>query len=111
MRLQPLRTVILALALAVAACSNGGDAAPKGAARLSGAAIFNQRCRDCHRVDGDGGVTGPDLTKVGARRDRVFLDCMVRNPSKLFPGATMPPYESLPAEELRLLVDYLLTLK
>jgi L-cysteine S-thiosulfotransferase len=108
---QSYKIVILVLGLAVAACSSGGDGASKGAAQVSGAAIFNQRCRDCHRVDGDGGVTGPDLTTVGARRNREFLYRMVRDPSKLFPGATMPPYDSLPAEQLKLLVDYLLTLK
>ena len=107
-RLQHL-FIVAALGILASACSKGGGG-PQGAP-LTGAAIFNQSCRDCHRINEEGGIVGPDLTKVGARRDREFLDQVLRDPSKKYPGATMPPYASLPPEQFKLLLDYLTTLK
>lgn len=109
--------LILALALAGAACSKTteGPAAAVPASvkttRWTGEAIFIERCRDCHKVHETGGVVGPDLSSVGAKRSRDFLERVVKDPSKAYPGTVMPPYDSLPADQLRLLADYLETLK
>jgi quinoprotein glucose dehydrogenase len=62
----------------------GGDVA-------AGKKIFFERqdvsCMRCHKVDGQGGVAGPDLTGVAARRDRAYLLESLINPNaKIAPG-------------------------
>ena len=110
-------TIVLALALSAAACSKG-DQQPVVAEshtlqaknKWTGEAIFIERCRDCHRVHETGGVVGPDLSSVGAKRDSQYLSQIIRQPSKVYPGTVMPPYDTLPPEQIRLLVDYLSSL-
>ena len=106
--------IVLALALSATACSKA-DEKPvsveshslQAKNKWTGEAIFIERCRDCHKVHEVGGVVGPDLTNIGAKRDRQFLDQVIRDPSKLYPGSVMPPYDTLPADQIKLLVDYL----
>jgi len=83
----------------------------KAGTKWTGEAIFIERCRDCHRVHEKGGVVGPDLSTVGTKRSRDFLERVIKDPSKAYPGTVMPPYDSLPADQLKLLADYLETLK
>jgi mono/diheme cytochrome c family protein len=120
MRLQLQRSIIvLALVLSAAACSKedeqpsagGADHTLKASEKWTGEAIFIERCRDCHKVHETGGVVGPDLSSVGARRSREFLDQVIREPSKLYPGTVMPPYDTLPRDQIKLLVDYLSSLQ
>lgn len=51
-------------------CLEGGDAE-------SGRNLFFGRssasCRRCHKVDGNGGEVGPDLSKIGKEKDRSYL--------------------------------------
>ena len=116
MRLQLRRSIIvLALVLSATACSKedekpsagGADQTLKAAEKWTGEAIFIERCRDCHKVHETGGVVGPDLSSVGTRRSREFLDQVLREPSKLYPGTVMPPYDTLSRDQVKLLVDYL----
>jgi L-cysteine S-thiosulfotransferase len=110
--------IVVALALAALACSKA-DEKPvieeshtlKAKEKWTGEAIFIERCRDCHRVHETGGVVGPDLSSVGTKRTRDFLEQVIREPSKLYPGTVMPPYDTLPGEQIKLLVDYLSSLK
>lgn len=44
----------------------------------NGARLFAARCSGCHRVDGAGGVLGPDLSRIGAGRSRVVLESKIR---------------------------------
>jgi len=110
--------IILALGLPALGCSKS-DQKPAAVEshslqaknKWTGEAIFIERCRDCHKVHETGGVVGPDLSGVGDRRNREFLEQVIRQPSKLYPGTVMPPYDTLPADQVTLLVDYLSSLK
>jgi quinoprotein glucose dehydrogenase len=67
-----------------AECLLGGDAA-------AGRKIFLERqdvsCLRCHKLDGTGGVAGPDLTGVGSRHPRdYFLESIVNPNAKIAPG-------------------------
>jgi putative heme-binding domain-containing protein len=42
-------------------------------------------CRTCHVIGGQGGVLGPDLTKVGQRRAANYLRQIVLEPGKVKP--------------------------
>jgi putative heme-binding domain-containing protein len=44
----------------------------------NGEKIFKQRCASCHRVDGSGGVLGPDLSRIGIGRTRAALVRQIR---------------------------------
>jgi len=114
-------TIVLVLALSAAACSKSKPAEKqkafeeiqplKGTVKWTGEAIFIERCRDCHKVHETGGVVGPDLSAVGSRRSPDFIEQAIRDPSKLYPGTVMPPYDTLPRDQIKLLVDYLSGLK
>ena len=110
--------IVLALALSASACSKAeeksvsvGSHSLKAKEKWTGEAIFIERCRDCHKVNEIGGVVGPDLSNVGAKRDSQYLAQVIRQPSKIYPGTAMPPYDILPPEQIKLLVDYLIGLK
>lgn len=69
-----------------------------------------QGCSACHIINGIGGTTGPDLTKVGARRDKEWLIGHFKDPSKFVPNSAMPAVAASD-EEITQLADYMLTLK
>src|SRR5262245_42042549 len=50
---------------------------PRGNAE-NGERIFKARCASCHRVNGDGGVLGPDLSRIGIARTRASLVRQIR---------------------------------
>jgi putative heme-binding domain-containing protein len=50
---------------------------PRGDA-VNGETIFWARCGSCHRVDGRGGVLGPDLSRIGVARTRTSLQRQIR---------------------------------
>ncbi|NLT72014.1 MAG: c-type cytochrome [Verrucomicrobiaceae bacterium] len=52
-----------------------------------GAEIFTThaagQCSKCHKIDGDGGIAGPELTGIGARQQREYLLESLIAPSKV----------------------------
>src|SRR5262245_39643190 len=69
-------------ALRQAAMNDGGD--PKrGQAIYRSAAI---RCSTCHKVHGQGGDGGPDLSQVGGKLDRTHLIESILDPSAEIPA-------------------------
>ncbi len=77
-----------------------------------GDAIFKaQGCSACHMISGIGGNTGPDLTHVGGRRDKEWIEEQLRNPKAHNPKSIMPSYARLVDKDLDDLADYLAGLK
>ena len=72
--------------------------------QLQGAVVFqNKQCRNCHALEGVGGIRGPDLTAVGVRLTR---DELIRQ--VLQGGGNMPAYgKQLKPHEVTALVDFL----
>ena len=62
-------------------------ARPPAGSGPRGAALYHSSgCGSCHVVDGHGGVLGPELTSIGARRGPAYLrDAIVK------PAAAHPP--------------------
>lgn len=58
-----------------------------------GGRIYREHnCRGCHRLDGDGETTGPELTNVGEKVDRLWLLNYLKEPARFHPGTIMPDY-------------------
>ena len=67
-------------------------------------------CAACHSIHGKGGTVGPELTHIGNKRDRDWLNRHFKDPKALSPGSIMPKV-TLPDKQLNELTDYMLSLK
>jgi mono/diheme cytochrome c family protein len=54
-------------------------------------------CLGCHKLDGQGGTIGPDLTTVRERRSAAYIAAMIADPQGTVPGSVMPRTEMPPA--------------
>ncbi|MGH8513251.1 MAG: c-type cytochrome, partial [Gammaproteobacteria bacterium] len=79
-------------------------------------------CNGCHAIRGHfaGSSIGPDLTHVGSRRSlgagtlpmtRVAISRFIRDPSATKPGALMPSFEGMSAEDAEAISTYLAGLR
>ncbi len=86
-----------------------GDEIPVVGERvLETAQTFAEVCAPCHRMAGDGGTVGPDLTHVGSRRDLETIWRLIEDPLTAYPDSEMPPFkETLTAEQIGALARYL----
>ncbi len=79
---------------------------------LLGKKLYIQnRCDLCHQIGGQGGIHGPDLSKVGARRDLQWLATQIKDPKSLNPNTQMPAYSQLSDEDIESLASFLAGLK
>jgi ubiquinol-cytochrome c reductase cytochrome b subunit len=63
--------------------------------------VFARYCIGCHRLDGDGGSDGPDLSRAGSKHDVTALRRWITDPEGVNPEAEMPPFgKRLSAAEL-----------
>ncbi len=73
--------------------------------------VVKYKCLACHRIHGEGGAVGPDLSYVGDRRpDREWHIRHFRNPQSVTPGSIMPKFP-FTDEEVNTLASYMVTLK
>lgn len=79
------------------ASSATGEAALPGAPltafdRAKVTALLRGRlpCLGCHRIDGEGGRVGPDLSAAGRRLQPDFILRMILDPQATVPGSAMP---------------------
>jgi cytochrome c2 len=66
-------------------------------------------CLGCHRINGDGGEEGPDLSIVGSHRNWLWLYAHLAKPKAIVPVSTMPVF-NLTRDEIRDITIYLMTL-
>ncbi len=72
----------------------------------------SQGCAPCHKINGQGGTAGPDLSDEGNKgRSADWLATQIRNPKANDAASTMPAYPSLNQEQVENLVAYLLSLR
>ena len=77
----------------------------------SGKSLYLQfLCAGCHRIHGEGGAVGPDLSYVGDHRNREWLIKHFRDPQSTSPGSFMPKFP-LSEQQLNDLTAYMLSLK
>ncbi len=79
------------------------------AGRLA-ALTYAETCVACHKIGGDGGSMGPDLTQVGARRDAATIKAIIEDASQVYGETAMPPFRNrLTPEQVDALTNYLAT--
>lgn len=110
---------VLAAAVALAGCTltageqeRGTSADADGAAvAAAGERLFvTQGCYGCHTVGKFGTPIGPDLSRVGAKYSRPYLERWLTDPEMQRPSAHMPRLELAP-DEVKALAAYLDTLR
>jgi ubiquinol-cytochrome c reductase cytochrome b subunit len=70
--------------------------------------ILGTRCVACHFIDGEGGDTGPNLTRVGARRDAAAIARIINDANDEYGDSVMPVYSGrLTPAEIAAIADYL----
>jgi len=74
-----------------------------------GKTLYRQEgCFTCHRLNGEGGTVGPDLTTEGTRgRTSEWLVGHFKDPPAYVHGSVMPPFKNLTDEQLRALTGFL----
>ncbi len=72
---------------------------PEAPQLMRGRAVFEESgCIGCHKLHGTGGVLGPELDKVGAKRTPEWLLKHFKNPSAVTPGSAMPAIKASDAD-------------
>lgn len=92
----------LTLGLFLAACSNQ----PKGGESVGAMYFKGYGCINCHRIGGEGGAYGPDLTYIGFRKSPEWLDLWFKNPHAWKSNTPMPNF-NLTDNVRKALVEYL----
>ncbi len=71
-------------------------------------AVFARYCVGCHKLDGDGGKDGPDLSHEGAKHDAATLRRWIVDPELVDPDADMPSFgDRLSGAQLDAVAAYL----
>ena len=102
------RTVLLVSVVLLASCAQAQDGrALVGQGRM----IFREQgCYGCHTAEKMGTPIGPDLSRIGAKRDQTYLTRWLRDPSAQRPSAHMPKLQ-LTESEVQALAAYLGSLR
>jgi cbb3-type cytochrome oxidase cytochrome c subunit len=81
-----------------------------GAPELArGLRVFEETgCRGCHKLGGSGGVIGPELDRVGARRSAEWLKKHFLTPAAVISGSGMPP-QNLAGPDLEAITLFMLS--
>jgi len=80
----------------------------------AGRALYqSQQCGGCHRIAGQGGEVGPDLSTVGLRHSAGWLHSFIEMPSRFYAESHMPAYgpPTLSHQEIEELAQYMSALR
>ena len=103
----------------IGAAGRGPVTAPEAGRPLSsmeraGRALYqSQQCGGCHRIAGQGGEEGPDLTTVGLRHSGGWLHSFIEMPSRFHSESRMPAFgpPALSHQEIEELAQYMSALR
>lgn len=108
--LNDIASYLMGLALGA---ENGGSAQTPSAEEIGkGKEVFQSNgCSGCHKVNGQGGAVGPELSGSTLRgKDRQWLADQITNPKSHDPNSPMPAFSGLSKEQLDNLASYLMGL-
>ncbi len=98
MRRPTLTRAATTLALVVAATTLTLPARAQAPVEQGQRYFMSSGCYGCHTVGKMGTPIGPDLSKVGAKYSRTYLERWIRDPSAQRPNAHMPTLELSPQQ-------------
>ena len=76
------------------------------------ALTYAESCVVCHRISGEGGTLGPDLTHVGVRRDAAGIKAVIEDAPEMYGETEMPAFrDRLTPEQIDALASYLASRK
>jgi len=76
------------------------------------APVWARYCVGCHKIEGDGGTDGPDLTHEGTKHDAATLRRWIEDPEQVDPDADMPAFgDRLNEAQLDAIAQYLASRK
>ncbi|HEX9106141.1 MAG TPA: c-type cytochrome [Longimicrobiales bacterium] len=101
-----MRRVLLVATILLAPLPARAQLSPFQAAKAEALLHTHLPCLGCHRLDGEGGRVGPDLSAVGTRRSAEYIRAMLLDPAGRVPGSIMPRVP-LDGARVELLVAYL----
>jgi len=87
---------------------------PLTSTESAGRSLFvAQQCQSCHKVAGQGGPFGPDLTDIGLHHSPAWLHSFIEAPRRFHSNSGMPAFAppTLSHEEIEELAQYLSTLR
>ncbi|HSL48313.1 MAG TPA: c-type cytochrome [Candidatus Deferrimicrobiaceae bacterium] len=102
------RSVLLVSMVLVASCAQAQDG--RGLIGQGRMVFRDQGCYGCHLAEGMGTPIGPDLSRIGAKRNQTDLTRWLRDPSTHRPSAHMPKLQ-LTETEVQALAAYLGSLR
>ena len=102
------RAVLLISMVLLASCAHAQDG--KGLVGQGRAVFRDQGCYGCHIAERMGTPIGPDLSRIGAKRNQADLTGWLRDPSTHRPSAHMPKIQ-LTEVEVQALAAYLASLQ
>ena len=100
----------LALALVVAVSLLVVSSSAQSPADQGQRYFMDTGCYGCHTVGKVGTPIGPDLSRVGSKYSRAYLERWLRDPSAQRPSAHMPALE-LTEEQVKAMAAFLSSLK
>ncbi|HWN03427.1 MAG TPA: c-type cytochrome [Candidatus Dormibacteraeota bacterium] len=102
------RAVLLISVVLLASCAQAQDG--RGLVGQGRAVFRDQGCYGCHIAERMGTPIGPDLSRIGAKRNETYLTRWLRDPSAQRPTAHMPKLQ-LTEVEVQALAAYLGSLR
>src|SRR5262245_36720156 len=100
----------LALALVVTISAFATASYAQGGVEAGKRYFMDSGCYGCHVVGKMGTPIGPDLSRVGAKYSRAYLERWLKDPSAQRPSAHMPRLE-LSEQQTKALADFLSSLR
>jgi mono/diheme cytochrome c family protein len=100
--------LVLAASVSCAAIGRAQDQSITPFSKQKAEALLREHlpCLGCHKLNGEGGAIGPDLTTVRQRRSAAYVTAMIADPQRVVPGSIMPR-TLMPASTRDLITRYL----
>jgi len=102
---ESLTAFLLSLRAVAPLAPEGATPGRRGDAARGGALFRTSRCVTCHMVNGRGGTTGPELTRVAQKVGVDWLASYLADPHRHLPATLMPRFR-FTADEIHDLVAY-----
>lgn len=107
---REMKKTIKLMVLSILIIAAAGCSSKLSSNQENGYEVFKNYCSSCHKINGQGGEVGPDLSKIGSYKEKSWLQRWIKNPKAVKPETRMPVV-GLTEDQINDVSDYLTTLK